>query len=422
MIIKKVILFLYCLIGFSSCVLSQDVSPLFPCSTRLEAPYGAVCHFTSIYRDFPLLDREVDMLKKAEIKNARIDYWLDYGQNNIFKDTLISIMDITTKKMRKSSIDILPIIFVGNKGARPWDYRHNFILFQNHLLSNYNKDFKYLEVMNEVNYISSIEDITQDSLVRLYTEILSETYYAVKEYSPNAKVLSSGLAGTADRFLESLSEHQAFKYFDILNVHSYNKPEDLPNMFKYIKSVMNKYNWEKPLWLSECGMSTYIDSLKVIEPNDIPKIIKRNEYEQAIRLPRIYIISFAYGIDKIYWYEMRSRERDIFDKEENFGLLHADLSPKPAYYSYKTLIQMCPEGSTRPTLSINDNIYMSSWQKPNGENVWAIWSKSDGQPIDLKVNGAAKYYNHLGGITHVPNTVGGGMIYIVGAKSVIVKM
>ncbi|MCI6861728.1 MAG: glycosyl hydrolase [Prevotella sp.] len=416
--IKKNIHLLCCILGYSSCTLSQDVSPIFPCSTKLVTPYGVVVHFTSIYRDYPFLDRELHLLDQLGIDNARIDYWLDYRQKNMFNDTLISIMDSTTTKMKGTSIDILPIVFVGNKGSHPWDCRQNYRLFLNHLLDKYHNDFKYFEVMNEVNYISRKENITRDSLACLYTDILSETFKSVKKCSPEIKVISSGLAGTSDRFLESLSKYGAFTYFDILNIHSYNKPEDLPFMFKYIRTVMNVNNWEKPVWLSECGMSTFVDSLKFHDTNIITKIVEKNEHEQARRLPRIFLISFAYGIDKVFWYEFRSRENNIYDKEENFGIFHADLTPKPAYYAYKTLIEMCPNKSTRPTLSIKGNAYISSWKRSDGKYVSALWSKSNELPIDIKIKGTPKYYNIFGEQINKPNSINESVIYIVGAKSV----
>lgn len=421
MSLRKFVLSLYCLLGFISCTLSQDITPLFPCTPKLEKPYGAVCHFTSIYRDFPVLDREVEMLCKAGIENARVDYWLDYSQKDIFKDTLISVMDVTTQKMREVPVDILPIFFVGFKGAHPWDYRHNYKKFQNHLLKNYQSDFKYVEVMNEVNFVARREDITLDSLANTYTDVLSDTYQTIKQHSSDTKVLSSGLAGTADRFLENLSDCQAFKYFDILNVHSYNEPEDLPEVFTYIRTVMNKYSWETPVWLSECGMTTYINSLRINSSNEIPAKFKKNEYEQAVRLPRIFLISFAYGIDKVFWYEFRSRELDTFDKEEHFGLLHADLTPKPAYYAYKTLIQLCPSGSSRPSLEIDGDTYVSSWQRPDGKLVWAIWNKSREKSITCRVKGNAKYYNYMGEKITRPKTLGQGVTYILGAKNIQIE-
>lgn len=76
------------------------------------------------------------------------------------------------------------------------------------------------------------------------------------------------------------------------------------------------------------------------------------EMEQARRVARIYLISFAYGVDKVFWYNFRSYEKDPYYTEDNFGIVHSDLTPKPAYYAYKTMTTLCPSGSTRPVLEV----------------------------------------------------------------------
>lgn len=81
------------------------------------------------------------------------------------------------------------------------------------------------------------------------------------------------------------------------------------------------------------------------------------EMEQARRVARIYLISFAYGVDKVFWYKFRSYEKDPYYTEDNFGIVHSDLTPKPAYYAYKTMTTLCPSGSTRPVLEVSGDIY-----------------------------------------------------------------
>lgn len=145
-----------------------------------------------------------------------------------------------------------------------------------------------------------------------------------------------------------------------------------------------------------------------------------SEAEQARRLPRIYLISFAYGVDKVFWYNLRSRENDLFYSEDNFGLLHCDLSPKPAFEAYKFLIKMCPDKSTRPTLEEYDDIYVSEWTRPDKNKVWACWSLED-KDVLLDITGRATYYDYMGNKIDKPSKIGDGIIYIVGATNVEVK-
>ena len=45
---------------------------------------------------------------------------------------------------------------------------------------------------------------------------------------------------------------------------------------------------------------------------------------------------------------------------------------------------MCPSGSTRPELTVTDNIYQTSWTKPDGTSVCAIWTPA--APFDCKLS------------------------------------
>ena len=45
---------------------------------------------------------------------------------------------------------------------------------------------------------------------------------------------------------------------------------------------------------------------------------------------------------------------------------------------------MCPSGSTRPELTVTDNIYQTAWTKPDGTPVSAIWTPA--APIDCKLS------------------------------------
>nr|MBP7473448.1 hypothetical protein [Prevotella sp.] len=107
------------------------------------------------------------------------------------------------------------------------------------------------------------------------------------------------------------------------------------------------------------------------------------EDEQARRVARIHLIAYAYGVDKVFWYEFRSPEVDPYYSEDNFGMVHKDLSPKPAYYAYKTLIRMLPNGSIRPVLTVKDGIYKAEWKRPDGKRVAAYWWEEGFTSINL---------------------------------------
>ncbi|MBO4528013.1 MAG: hypothetical protein J5743_10325, partial [Victivallales bacterium] len=58
---------------------------------------------------------------------------------------------------------------------------------------------------------------------------------------------------------------------------------------------------------------------------------------QAEDLPRTYLLAFALGIDRVFWYNFRSWEGDPTEREHHFGIVHRDLSQKPSFYTYQAL-------------------------------------------------------------------------------------
>ncbi len=136
------------------------------------------------------------------------------------------------------------------------------------------------------------------------------------------------------------------------------------------------------------------------------------EKEQARRIARNHIIAFSCGVEKVFTYNLRSFENNLSNSEDNYGITHRDLSPKPAYYAYKTLTQMLPNGSTRPQLWYDNNVYAASWH--NGHKyVIAIWTI--GHIEGIRINIANAYiYNYMGESIETPNaTISDGVIFIL---------
>ena len=145
---------------------------------------------------------------------------------------------------------------------------------------------------------------------------------------------------------------------------------------------------------------------------------------QAEDLPRTYLLAFAIGIDRVFWYNFRSWEGDPTEREHHFGIVHRDLTQKPSFYTYQALAKMCPSGSTRPELTVTDNIYQTSWTKPDGTPICAIWTPA--APIDCKlsVEGAIQNaYDMNGKPIAIPNGTFKAtkkVVYLEGAEKITI--
>lgn len=268
------------------------------------------------------------------------------------------------------------------------------------------KQINYWEVLNEVDII---RHWNPGIYAKDYIELLITSSQIIKKENKKAKVLFSGLANSDSQYLDSILGDNVVDYFDIMNVHRYNhkksEPEDLLAYFQRLHEKLEKYHVMKPVWLTECGCST----TEGWATEDV----------QAYRLPRIFLISYACGVDKVFWYKSRSREINPSDPEDFFGLWHRDYTPKPAYYAYQTLTKMCPNNSTRPKLERNGNVYVATWKRPDGKKVWSLWASKSKEKISLNIKGEYKIYDLKGDeIPHDSNKlyITPSVIYIVGAK------
>ena len=117
---------------------------------------------------------------------------------------------------------------------------------------------------------------------------------------------------------------------------------------------------------------------------------------QAERLPRMYLTALSQGVEKIFWYNLRAKETNKSNPEDNYGIAHSNLSPKPAFKAYKALIEMCPDNSEQPTLEINNDTYIASWRKPDKTKVTAIWTETNEITTDINYNDYREIYNYLG--------------------------
>ena len=585
-------------------VWGQNIKPYFIGSSTLKDPYGICAHFTfsGAQWDKSTMPEQSRLMKDLGCNIVRCDV-LDDAVN---QDNNASLDQVLTT-LGKNKLDFLGIAYDFRLSSKQWNQSDShFDQFLNTIQKGYISKLHYLEFHNEVNF-SKLPGLGQH-----YTDDLKQLY-ALKKKNKNFRVVFSGIADTRLDFLDSTMQNNAYRYFDIMNFHTYRIPEDIPSLMKVIYDNMTKYHWSKPVWLTECGMHTardtsnntnrdfftkvvpdalkkigyamkglkigvindvaksycvlneeevrdYITNLGAIpiyvtfqqlnslNPKNIPVLVAtsgesfyseyfpailnyvRNggtiilsygtpfyydasngnkgvgknytqqlhigqlywwedaakklkapetpnkeygnpkfevqyswlfnqktgntaryltdknlrgndqmipityagndaytgvvaalyklnsdlkgniiiqtrlgtggivdkEDEQARRVARIHLIAFAYGVDKVFWYKFRSNEQNLYYSEDNFGMVHKDLSPKPAYYAYKTLIKMCPNGSTRPVLQIKDGIYKAGWTKPDGIHVFALWCKQGYTYLNIDQKGGQEFYNYMG--------------------------
>lgn len=598
--------------------------PLFPGAQRMEAPYGVCTHITRPGFDYEIRDLELGVTQEAGIRWVRSD--LDF--HNAFRspaDFNPSLFDDVLASTEAHDTHLLGILTW--LGRKPWDDR-DYGRYLEQLAQRYDGRITHWEMLNEVNLFRDT-----DSLCQRYVRSLRLAYETLKRINPKNTVLTSGFAELPEPFVSDFSAMGGWRYCDVFNFHSYFALEGLIPCFERLYGYMQRDGWQRPVWLTECGMHTarqenessafFTDLLPAalsrigIQPDrvavgvlrdravgysvlsddeadillrpffrrvvacslsrlaslsvhEVPVLVAtREEYfpadcfpalvdyvrrggtivlaggmpfyydastpdgiyfrrrtlgtslysrlhmseatlrrdpvtgvvltetppfsrrtdenasayewkptaasharylgyanlavgdtliplvvagtehlrhpiagiyrlnsdlqgniifqtrmyapistdreaEQARQLPRTFLISFAYGVDKVFWYNLRSREDNPYYSEDCFGLLHRDFAEKPSMQAYRTLVRMCPEGSTRPVLTVSDGIYRAVWRQPDGTEVTALWSPDERQQVRIAGLRRLGIFDYKG--EPVPKsgnriTVGAGVVY-----------
>lgn len=190
-----------------------------------------------------------------------------------------------------------------------------------------------------------------------YAEMLKWAYPAIKSADPEAQVLIGGLLLDCDpdyplegrscvesNFLEGILRAGGGDYFDAISFHAYSFfnhtgvfEDTIPNWeirggvllgkIHFLKQVLGEYNLEKPLYLTEAALTCPEWSGRCNPLDEMFYMV------QAQYVPRVYIRSWANGIEGTIWYQF-----DGIGWRQS-GLAGPITEPKPSLAAFQYLSQ-----------------------------------------------------------------------------------
>ena len=326
-----------------------------PLSAAFAADNGAfgICeHVTrtaNVGGDYENCDALFGRCAAAGIEWLRTDIDWDYvgGDNGNFSWWRI---DNVFNSAEAYGVQLLPIL----AGANPWtrvaakDDLDNWETFVSAFATRYKGRISAVEIWNEPD---------NENWGRIpaaeFVPIVQRAYQAIKAVDPTITVVLSGLCNNGSDYLSSLYSNGIKNYCDAVAYHPYVHPHapdeewrtgNFLTGYTYhsyirninsVKSVMSSNgDGSKPLWLTEMGWPTHSSGV--------------TEAQQASFITNAAAIAFANGVEKFFVYELKAPEQDSSDAESHFGILHADLTFKPAYPAYRDYIVRKESGAADP--------------------------------------------------------------------------
>lgn len=283
-------------------------------SFRTDYPWSQVETQKGVYH--PANDKIEQMIKLAKKNNIKPLIILDYG-NKIYDN--FSPLNPHGKPQSESSIQA----FANYAG---WSAQH-----LNDSVSTFEIWNEWIQMAGGANKITALSD----NSARTYAELVTQSCKAIKAANPKAKVIAGSINpfndngiedGAGEGWLLKVINYGALSCIDGLSFHPYYypnvvdlSPEPIVNSLNSFQQKVTKINHGKnvPFYITEIGVP------------DIQKVKYKPE-TLTNYLNKLYTQLSALGYIKgVWWYELINDGTDLNNKENNFGLLNRDLSPKP---------------------------------------------------------------------------------------------
>lgn len=189
---------------------------------------------------------------------------------------------------------------------------------------------------------------------------------------PAVVPLIGGVEGV--EFLQRLFATSALESVDGITAHFYraDPPETVGATVDAIRQAMAAAGHALPLWSGEWGYSTYDPDAPATGINYLPAVSLE---QQASYVARMLLTNYALGLAGSVVYDDRDAPTPSPGNiEDHFGLLHDDLTPKPAYVAAATLLRLVGAATGAESLALDDGEHGLRFATDAGPIV-ALWSE-----------------------------------------------
>lgn len=227
-----------------------------------------------------------------------------------------------------------------------------------------------------------------------YVKLANMAYDVLKAADPSNRVVTCSTAGVPLDYIDhSISIGMKF---DDLSIHPYRANPAERRFLADLAAVTNRSRGTGS-WLSEMGWPTGCDQSTY------------TEIQQAAYYARAYMTAAGSGaVHSIYGYNFVDDGFNVLERENNFGILRRDLTPKPAYRAVAKVCRTFMKG--RPALeAVRLTEFAEAWIFRMGGKA-AVWADAPAQ-VRIRTASPARVTNLMDepisdGVTSVSAAVG----------------
>jgi hypothetical protein len=217
-----------------------------------------------------------------------------------------------------------------------------------------------------------------------YVKLLKVVYPRLKAIDPNLVIIGGGVTGGALRgpWFAQMLALGALSSSDAISIHQYiysshGTPEKLMSNLAAAEVTLRSYHGGQdfPLYLTETGWPTTAGGTPPVEAGDF----------NAETILLTGTMPFLKGI---WWYDFQDDGVSASNVEFNFGLVHADLSPKPGFFALTSVTSWTKGAEFTGRITTSDPaVDGGKFLLPNGQEGIAIWRQGAGSS-QVQIKGA----------------------------------
>ena len=286
--------------------------------------------------------------------------------------------DSAMKILQDHKIQLLGILDYSTdwmKGSAPSTEEdlESFGRYVEEITRRYRDQILYWEVWNERNTIHFRGPKLE---TKEYVQILKTAYAAIKKTAPEKQVIGIGTSPVELSFIEDALKMGAGDYMDIISIHANQdllptngSPSFGSDKIRTLGRMLQTYNCPRPLWITECGWQTrgFI-----------------SERTQAVYLVKSHVLALAEGlVEKIYWHNLTDTGERDSPEGEHFGLVHKDLTPKPSYVSYYTMVEHLHDFISVKRFELSEGVYGFNFTFKDRHKLRVMWTETTPRMIAI---------------------------------------
>ncbi|WP_088888909.1 GH39 family glycosyl hydrolase [Leptolyngbya ohadii] len=238
----------------------------------------------------------------------------------------------------------------------------------------YKDRVRYYEIWNEPNsqkfYSGSVKQLV---------DLSREAYQILKSIDPSIKVISPAMSPCCDsfKFLDNYLAEGGGNYADIIGYHFYvapAKPEAMLPSIEQVKNLMIKHGLSnKPLWNTETGWR--IQNRDINLEDELWAGAALSMDEASAYVARAYIISWAAGVERLYWYAWGHRSMGFTDYDGR--------TPKPVANAFAEVQKWLIGSVLTSCQSDEEGIWICEVRRDRDTVARIIWNSINNTDFDI---------------------------------------